>query len=66
MKGLVQTVEDLIPLAFTQPYLVPMLERAGAPVLVPRESDLQTHEVVVDEAVADRARAAVERMLAIR
>lgn len=45
---LFQTVEDLIPLSFTHPYLVPMLERAGATVFVPRERDLQTHEVIVD------------------
>ncbi len=45
---LFRTVEDLIPLAFTQPYLVPMLERAGATVFLPRERDLQTHEVIVD------------------
>ena len=50
---LFQTVEDLIPLAFTQPYLVPMLERAGATVFVPRERDLQTHEVVIDNDAPD-------------
>lgn len=47
-----QTVEDLLPLAFTQPYLVPMLENAGANVFLPRERDIQTHEVIVDEADA--------------
>ena len=45
---LFQTVEDLLPYAFTQPYLVPALERAGATVLVARERDIQPHEVIVD------------------
>jgi hypothetical protein len=42
------TIEDLLPMAFTHPYVVPMLERAGATVLLPRERDLQPHEAVVD------------------
>lgn len=45
---LFQTVEDLIPMSFTIPYLIPMLENAGASVFVPRERDIQTNEVVVD------------------
>ncbi len=45
---LFQSVEDLIPYSFTIPYLVPMLENAGANVFVPRERDVQTNEVVVD------------------
>ena len=45
---LFQTVEDLGPLSFTIPYLVPMLENAGATVFLPRERDLQVNEVVVD------------------
>ncbi len=45
---LFMTVEDLIPMSFTIPYLIPMLENAGATVFVPRERDLQTNEVVVD------------------
>lgn len=43
-----QTVEDLLPMAFTVPYLAPMLENAGANVLFPRERDVQVHEVVID------------------
>ncbi len=43
-----QTVEDIYPMAYTLPYLIPMLENAGANVFVPRERDWQTHEVVVD------------------
>jgi hypothetical protein len=45
---LFQTVEDLIPLSFTVPFIIPMLENAGANVFVPRERDFQKHEVVVD------------------
>jgi hypothetical protein len=45
---LFQTVEDLVPMSFTIPYLVPMLENAGATVFLPRERDLQSHEVVID------------------
>ncbi|HEX8385339.1 MAG TPA: N-acetylmuramoyl-L-alanine amidase, partial [Rubricoccaceae bacterium] len=42
------TIEDVLPFAFVQPYLAPMLERAGAVVLMPRERDTQTDEAVVD------------------
>ncbi|MEN8193043.1 MAG: xanthan lyase [Bacteroidota bacterium] len=45
---LFETVEDLGPLAYTVPYIIPMLENAGANVFVPRERDIQTNEVVVD------------------
>ncbi len=42
------TVEDLLPFAFVQPYLTPMLENAGANVFLPRERDIQTEMVIVD------------------
>ncbi len=45
---LFQTVEDLLPMSFTIPYLIPMLENAGANVFTPRERDIQTNEVIVD------------------
>lgn len=45
---LFQTVEDLGTMAYTLPYLVPMLENAGANVFIPRERDIQTNEVIVD------------------
>ena len=45
---LFQTVEDLLPLSFTIPYLIPMLENAGAEVFIPRERDVQTNEVIID------------------
>lgn len=43
------TVEDLYTSSYTMPFLVPMLENAGAIVLQPRERDTQTTEVVVDD-----------------
>ncbi|KAA3612507.1 MAG: xanthan lyase [Calditrichaeota bacterium] len=42
------TVEDLSPMSFTIPYLVPMLENAGANVFLPRERDTQINEIIVD------------------
>lgn len=43
-----ETVEDLYTQSYVLPFLVPMLENAGATVLLPRERDVQTAEVVVD------------------
>lgn len=43
-----QTVEDLYTQSFVLPYLVPMLESAGANVLLPRERDTQTTEIIID------------------
>lgn len=43
-----QTVEDLLPHSFVTPYIMPMLENAGANVFMPRERDHQSNEVVVD------------------
>lgn len=45
---LFQTVEDLFTQSFVLPFLVPMLENAGAYVMLPRERDLQTHEIIID------------------
>jgi hypothetical protein len=45
---LFNTVEDLLPMSFVIPYLVPMLENAGANVFLPRERDLQTNEIIID------------------
>lgn len=42
------TTEDLLTQTFVVPFLIPMLERAGAYVFTPRERDWQCHEVVVD------------------
>ena len=43
-----QTVEDLYTQSYVLPFLVPMLENAGANVLMPRERDLNTTEIVID------------------
>lgn len=42
------TVEDLYTTSYTMPFLVPMLENAGAVVVQPRERDTQSHEEVID------------------
>ncbi|MBN1540816.1 xanthan lyase [candidate division KSB1 bacterium] len=42
------TVEDVLPMGFVLPYLAPMLEDAGAVVLLPRERDIQRNRVIVD------------------
>lgn len=42
------TNEDLLTQTFVIPYLIPMLEQAGAYVFTPRERDWQKHEVIVD------------------
>ena len=43
------TVEDLLTVQLVTHTLVPMLERAGAVVLLPRERDPQRAEVIVDD-----------------
>lgn len=42
------TVEDIWTMSFVVPYITPMLENAGALVFLPRERDVQTHEVIID------------------
>ena len=42
------TTEDLFTQTIVVPYLIPMLERAGAIVFTPRERDWQTEEIIVD------------------
>lgn len=46
------TVEDLYTTGYVMPFLVPMLENAGAVVIQPRERDRQLHEVIVDDNAA--------------
>ena len=48
------TVEDVYTSSYTMPFLVPMLENAGAVVVQPRERDTQEVEDVVDEVEAIR------------
>ena len=45
---LFQSVEDTYTLGFILPYAVPMLENAGAYVMLPRERDINPIEVIVD------------------
>ena len=43
-----ETVEDLFTQSYVIPYVLPMLERAGATVLLPRERSMRTEEVILD------------------
>lgn len=45
------TTEDLFTQTIVIPYLIPMLENAGAVVFTPRERDWQKNEVIVDNGV---------------
>ena len=43
-----RTVEDLYTQSYVIPFLIPMLENAGAVVLTPRERDIQSNEIICD------------------
>lgn len=43
-----ETVEDIYTQSYIVPYIVPMLERAGAVVLLPRERSMQRVELLLD------------------
>ncbi|MGM9736358.1 MAG: xanthan lyase [Candidatus Cryptobacteroides sp.] len=45
---LFQTVEDMFTQGFVLPFLVPMLENAGAYVMLPRERDFRKEEIIAD------------------
>jgi len=45
---LMQTVEDMYTQSYVLPFLIPMLENAGAYVMTPRERDPQRNEVIMD------------------
>ena len=47
------TTEDLFTQTFVLPYIIPMLENAGAIVYTARERDWQSHEVIVDNDAPD-------------
>lgn len=57
---LFQTVEDMFTQSFVLPYLVPMLENAGAYVMLPRERDIQRNEVIADNDHSCGARGSAE------
>lgn len=42
------TVEDIWTMSFVVPYITPMIENAGANVFLPRERDIQKHEIIID------------------
>ncbi len=42
------TTEDMFTQTFVVPYLIPMLQNAGAVVFTPRERDWQKQEIIVD------------------
>jgi len=41
-------VEDLLPESFVIPFIIPMLENAGANVFIPRERDIRPTRIIVD------------------
>ncbi|MDO4510538.1 MAG: xanthan lyase [Bacteroidales bacterium] len=45
---LFETIEDLYPMSYVIPFVMPMLENAGAYVFNPRERDLHRVEMIVD------------------
>ena len=55
--NLFTTVEDLFTYSYVAPYIMPMLENAGANVYYPKERDTQAQELVID---FDTDRSAVE------
>lgn len=42
------TTEDLFSQTFVVPFIIPMLQNAGAVVFTPRERDYQSNEVIID------------------
>lgn len=53
-RGLLfQTIEDTYTSSYVLPYLVPMLENAGAYVMLPRERDINPIEVIIDNDLGD-------------
>lgn len=48
-----QTVEDLYTQSYVMPFLMPMLENAGAYVMSPRERDTSTTELIIDNDPSD-------------
>lgn len=50
---LFQVTEDTHTMSYILPYVVPMLENAGAYVMLPRERDINRNEVIVDNDTND-------------
>ena len=55
------TTEDLFTQTIVVPFLIPMLENAGAVVFSPRERDWQAHETIVDNDTPGRGGAYAEK-----
>lgn len=53
---LFQTVEDTYTMSYILPFVVPMLENAGAYVFLPRERDTNKNEVIVDNDINPEGR----------
>lgn len=47
-----RTVEDMFTQSFVLPFLIPMLENAGAYTMTPRERDIQVREIITDNDAA--------------
>lgn len=45
---LFETIEDIYTMGYILPFVVPMLENAGAYVLLPRERDINKNEIIID------------------
>ncbi|MBD5204706.1 MAG: xanthan lyase [Bacteroidales bacterium] len=50
---LFETIEDTYTMSYMLPFIVPMVENAGGYVLLPRERDINRHEVIVDNDTND-------------
>lgn len=50
---LFETIEDTYTMGYMLPFIVPMVENAGGYVLLPRERDINRHEVIVDNDTND-------------
>ena len=55
------TVEDVFTQSFVLPFLVPMLENAGAVTILPRERDCSTFEKVIDPCEDNKWSADIEK-----
>ncbi len=51
------SVEDISIFSYVQPFIAPMMENAGAYVMMPRERDTQTNEIIIDN---DKGRKSVK------
>lgn len=51
--ALFETLEDIFTMGYILPFAVPMLENAGAYVMLPRERDTNKNEVIVDNDTND-------------